>query len=350
MVVNRRKIPFILYLIFLILNFFYYNISNANPNPPILIKPTILKNLDFSEKFISVGQCKEENSRTFYAKVNGVVEYVAVEEGEIVKKNAVIIKIDTDIANATKDKVESAFTSAQAEYNRDLSLFNKKIISKENLDKVKATLENAKSDWVNALDKYNNMIIKAPFDGNIGVIHAQVGDNIKNGDYLFTLITNGKKAIYVELPQNLNTKVSKDSKVFLLSKAGRIKGDMIAISDYLNDNGSITAKIIFPSDTKIIHGSFVEVEIVFDHHNALAVNEKAVLKNNKGNFVYKISTDNVIEQIYVTTGSRNNDMIEIATDKLKRGDRVVLEGLTKVTDGSIVEISADEIANIKEKK
>lgn len=350
MFVDKKKIFQIIYILCFVLSIIVFNSSKANQTPTILVRPTKLSQQDFFEKYISVGQCKAENSRTFYAKVNGVVDYISVKEGEFVNKDTIIIKIDADVAESSKNKAESAFQSAQAIFNRDLSLFDKKIISKEAFDKSKALIENAKSDWISTLDKYDNMIIKAPFNGNIGVIHTQVGNDVKIGDYLFTIITNSEKIVLVELPENINGKINKNSQVFLLNKQDKIKGQIIAISDYLNDNGTITAKIIFPSETKIIHGSFVEVEIIFDHHIALSINEKAVLKNNKGNFIYKITPDNKIQQIYISTGSRNDNMIEISAPELQEGDLVVLEGLTKVTDGAVVDIIKDAITNIKEEK
>ncbi|RTK92353.1 MAG: efflux RND transporter periplasmic adaptor subunit [Rickettsiales bacterium] len=350
MFIDKKKIFQITYILCLVLSIIACNSSKANQAPTILVKPIKLNQQDFFEKYISVGQCKAENSRTFYAKVNGVVDYISVKEGEFVKKDTIIIQIDADVAEASKNKAESAFKSAQAIFNRDLSLFDKKIISKEAFDKSKALIENARSDWISTLDKYDNMIIKAPFNGNIGVIHTQVGNDIKIGDYLFTIINNSEKIVLVELPENINGKINKNSEVFLLNKNDKIKGEIIAISEYLSDNGTITAKIIFPSDTKIIHGSFVEVEIIFDHHIALSINEKAVLKNNKGNFVYKITSDNKIQQIYVSTGSRNDNMIEISAKELNEGDLVVLEGLTKVTNGATVDIIKDETTNTKEQK
>ena len=187
------------------------------------------------------------------------------------------------------------------------------------------------------------MIITAPFDGYVGVVHARTGDDIKMGDYLFSLIANGNKTIFVELPETLFGKIDKNSEIFALDTDNKkARGSVLAVSNYLNDNGTITAKLAFPYETKIMHGSYVETQIIFNKHRALALPEKTILKNNKGNFLYAISEENKIKQIYVKTGTRTGNMIEVISDDLKEDDLVVLEGLTKVYEGIQVQIIEEE--------
>ena len=71
--------------------------------------------------------------------------------------------------------------------------------------------------------------------------------------------------------------------------------------------------------------------------------EKAVLKNNQGDFVYAITPENKVKQIFVTLGVRANNMIELLSNELKEGDLIVLDGLTKVYDGAEVVINTDNI-------
>ncbi|GAB4162766.1 MAG: efflux RND transporter periplasmic adaptor subunit [Rickettsiaceae bacterium] len=309
----------------------------ADLQEAVLVEEAVVQSMDFYEKYTAVGQCKADNSRAYYAKETGTIDSIPIFQGQEVKKGDILITVDAEIAEATKAKAEAAFESAKTTYLRDVSLLDKKVISKEVVEKSKVLLENAKADLIMAQDKYDNMIIKAPFDGYIGVVHAQVGNDIKVGDYLFTIIAAGEKVIFVELPENLDEKVNNDSEVSLLdNNFDRVSGKIAAISNYLNNNGTITAKLVFPPLTKIIHGSFVEADIIFDRHKGLGIPEKAILKNNQGNFVYKITEDKKVKQVYVTTRTRANNFIEIMSDEIKEGDLVVLEGLTKVYEGSSV--------------
>lgn len=327
-------------LIAIILNI---KLANGKVLETIDIVPTKIISYDFYEQFTAVGQCKLENSKTYHAKVDGTIESISIIQGKNVSKGDVLITIDSALAKAKKSKAEASFESAKSIFERDLSLLTKKIISQEAADKSRVILETARADLANANSAYNNMIITAPFDGYVGVVHARIGDDVKTGDYLFSLIAEGKKTIFVELPETLFGKIDKDSEIFAsCTDNNKTPGSVLAISNYLNDNGTITAKLAFPDEAKITHGSYVETQIIFDKHKALALPEKAILKNDKGNFVYAISEENKIKRIYVKTGTRTGNMIEIISDELNENDLVVLEGLTKVYEGLQVNITEEE--------
>lgn len=329
--------------IILIAVIFNIKLANGEILESINVVPEKIISYDFYEQFTAVGQCKLENSKTYHAKVDGTINSISIIQGKNVSKGDILITIDSVIAKAQKSKAEASFESAKSIHERDLSLLAKKIISKDVSDKSKVALETARADLANANSTYNNMIITAPFDGYVGVVHARTGDDVKVGDYLFSLIADGKKTIFVELPETLFGKIDKNSEIFVLDiDNNKARGSVLAVSNYLNDNGTITAKLAFPCETKITHGSYVETQIIFDKHKALALPEKTILKNNKGNFVYIISEENTIKQVYVETGTRTDNMVEIMSDELKKGDLVVLEGLTKVYEGIQIQITEEE--------
>ena len=326
----------------------YASASTSKVVESVEVTATKVISNNFYEKYIVVGKSRAQNSKTYYAKVEGTVDTVAATLGLEVNKDDIILTIDSEIAEALKAKADAAYESAKSTYDRDASLGEKKILSKEALDKSRVALQTAKADLATINDKYQNMIIRAPFDGLVGAITTYVGNNTKMGDYLFTIIASGGKVINVELPESLSGKIDSNSEVSVYDTAGnKVKGHIDAVSDYLNDNGTISANITFPESTKILHGSYVEIEIIYDHHMGLGADEKAVLKNNKGNFIYKILPDNKLKQIYVTLKTRYDNLIEIFSEDINDGDLIVLAGLTKVHDGTSVSVVEPSITENK---
>jgi RND family efflux transporter MFP subunit len=318
--------------------------------PEILVEQAKIENYNFYSKFTAIGQCKSEHSKSYYAKVAGTIDSIAVNQGENVFTGNVLITIDEDMAKASKARAEAALNSAQTTHTHNLTLLEKKIIGSEVANKSEVALETAKSELTKAQDLYRDMIITAPYDSYIGVVNARVGDDVKIGDYLFSLIANGEKTVFVELPENMYSKIDQKSLIYTKDIDGnRIQGDVVAVSNYLNDNGTITAKISFPEKSKLIHGSYIEVELIFNQHQGLSVPEKAILKNNDGNFIYKITEENKAQQVYVTTGERTDDMIEIISGDVQNGNAIIVSGLTKVFDGADVKLK-DEMPTEQENK
>lgn len=310
----------------------------------VLVNPSKVTFAEFYEKYTAVGQFKHINSKDYFAKVSGKVDFVSGVQGSSLSKDNVLVTIDKEIADQLKAQAEANLYLAESNYNRDLSLLKKKFISEEVVNTSKAGLEKARNEYTKALNTYEDMIIRAPYDAYLGVIKVNVGDEVKANDYLFSLISKSDFHTFIELPQNLHGKVRITDEVNAIigSSDEKLAGKILAISDYASTTGTITAKLQFPYSSKLLHGSFVSAEIVFNRHKALALPEKAVLKNNQGNFVYAITPENKAKQVFVKLGVRTGNMIELISKELKEGDMIVVDGLTKIYDGADVTIAVPE--------
>lgn len=327
---------FIKYISFFILLISLSSMASKKEEEKITgVKATKVQIAELYDIFNIVGQCQNDNSRDYYANATGVVEKVSAHQGEIVKKGDILLVIDKNIAETTKSRAEALLNAKQEDFNRKETLFAKQFVSSEEHKRSKSELEDAKFNYSTALKTYNDMIITAPYPGKIGVIKSMVGDEVKIGDYLFSITgTKNSQSIFIELPESLSGKVGVNTEVLI---AGKIKSKIEAVSHYLSDNGTLTAKIILSMGTKILHNSYVDVMLIINPHKNLAVSESCIQRNNQGNFIYKIDGDTV-KQLYVKTGTRTKGLIEIISDDIKEGDLVVTEGMTKIGDGSKVKI------------
>lgn len=336
-----------LFIQLILLTILYQHNVLARPGNKIPVNPTLISTADFYQKYTAIGQAKLSNSKDYFAQIAGKVDFVLADQGAALAKNEILITIDRDIAEKSKIQTEANLYLAQSNYDRDLILLKKKIISEEGVNKSKAALEQARSDYTKALNTYNDMVIKAPEAGYVGVVKASVGDEVKVGDYLFSFTTKSDFYVFVELPEMMHGKILTSDNVSLKNERGvSVEGRVLAISDYVSNNGTITAKLEFPYNEELLHGSFVEVQIIFNKHKALALPEKAVLKNNQGDFIYLITPEHKVKQIFVKLGVRTGDMIESLSEELKEGDMIVVDGLTKVHDGA--EVVVNEASKKKE--
>ena len=316
--------------------------ASASPYDKILVKPTPIQAKELFDRFTAIGQCKNEQSRNYYAMADGRVDFVSIQEGDKVKAGDIILAIDQELAVATKNQANAALKLAESAYERSKNLFAKKFISQQALDTARGKFEEARQASAQGNKIHNDLLIKAPFDGEIGVVKARVGNRVKVGEYLFDIVATSNKTIIAELPEPLYGKVFNGNEVIITDTNGNVcKGRVSAISSYLSDSGTISVKIIVDKDNKLIHGSFVSAEFIINKHQALSLPEQTILKNEKGNFIYRIDDKNIVKQVYIHLGTRTDGAIEITSPDIKAGDLVVLEGLTKVTDGAQVELEKD---------
>jgi RND family efflux transporter MFP subunit len=329
-----------IYLVFLALPL--CALGNSFSMPPTIVKDIAVVKGDFFEKHLVIGKCLVEKSREYKANVQGRVDAVLAQQDSMIKEGEMIISIDRDLAIAAKNEAIASYESAYSNNQRDISLFKRKIISEEALYQSNVALEKAKNALNKSEKAYEDMIITAPFDGYVGVVKAKVGDEIKIGAYLFSIFSAGEKYFFVDLPEVLLGKINSDSIVYANDLDGNeIKGQVLAVSNYVSEQGTLNAKLTFPESSKLAYGSFVEITIIYNKHQGLALPEQAVLKNNDGNFVYKI-VDGKAKQEYIKLGTRTGAMVEVVSDNINIGDAVIIEGLTKVFDGSDIVVSEEK--------
>lgn len=313
----------------------------AEEQESIGIKATKVQMADLYNVFSVIGQCKSGMSRDYYANVSGRLDLVSTSQGGKIHQGDVLLIIDQDLAVAIKSQAEVSLRKAMASYNRDKELFAKKYISSDVLEKSNSELEEARLAFAKAMNSYNDMVLIAPFDGYIGIIKSKIGDKIKQGDYLFSIIAQNSTTnnILMELPEGLYNQVSESTNLVITdNKGGLINGKIAEISQYVSDNGTISAKVIIDSNSNIVHGSYVNIDLILNKHRNLVVPNQLVQSNNKGEyFVYKVN-DNKVQQLYVKLGTSLNGLTEIISSEIKEGDMVVLEGITKIYDGSVVKL------------
>lgn len=326
-----------LFIIF-ILNIISNNVYAQGFVHIIKIRPHQIELFDFYETYTAIGQSVFQNSKSYHANNKGRIDYLSDKQGQLVHKGDTILIIDKDISDNIKLAVAADLHRAESSYQRDLKLYEKKVINEETLIESRAALAESKRKYAESMKAYNEMHITAPFDGVIGAINAHLGDEVSVGDFLFTLFEVGQSEIIVNLPHTLHGKINNDSVVKIIDLTGEeVIGSVISVSEYLSNSGTMPVKIHIPPYAKMLNGNFVDVQIIYNRHKALSMPEKAVLKNNQGSYIYKIVDDNIVKQIYVKLGVRLQDMIEIIDGDIDAEDIIVLDGIVKIQDGDKVE-------------
>lgn len=129
------------------------------------------------------------------SKASGRIDDLPIEEGDFVKKNQLICRLDpTDVqaevdqAKANLDIAEAELTTAQNTYDRQMKLFDKSLISAEARDQASLSLAQAKGKMVSArisLDQANTRLsettVRSPIDGIILQKYVEVGQIIASG-------------------------------------------------------------------------------------------------------------------------------------------------------------------------
>jgi membrane fusion protein (multidrug efflux system) len=249
----------------------------------------------------------------------GYLEEVSVKAGQAVKKGDPMFKIVRPGYQATlvADTAEAKPAKGQA----------------------KATVAKAISGSTN---------IRAPFDGIVDRLRAELGSPVKDGDILTTLSDNSVVWVYFNVSEAeyleymASPKEDKENQKIDLVLANGSKfpqsGKISAIEAQFNNlTGNIPFRADFPNpDGLLRHGQSGTVLIHRTLKNALVIPRRSAFENLDRRYVYVIGRDAVVHRREVVIENETEDSFVI-----KKGvdvnDRIVLEGERQFRDGDKVE-------------
>jgi len=306
------------------------------------VETLVVKAKPGSQSWQSIGTVKAVQEVMVSSEVSGVIQSLAVNNGQLVNEGQVILNIRHADISANLEKDQAILTEKQLYYARLQRLFKTKTVSEETMTEALSSLQQAQAS-VNAdqalLDKY---IIKASFSGEIGIWQVDPGQLVQLGDPLVTL-TN-LSAVYIDfmLPAKaLNSIKVGDSIVFTTTSLGNFKwqGQIIAIDPQLDTaTRSIQLRAAVQNqDKKLVPRLYGEVTIVKILPPQLSIPQESVIYDPEGASVF-ILQKNIATKRQITLGMHIDDDVVVKTG-LRSGDEVVTAGMMKLFPGVQVSVN-----------
>jgi RND family efflux transporter MFP subunit len=172
---------------------------------PILVKITELKpgELRVIVNATTTSTIQSETEVTLSAQRTGRVVMLPVKEGDVVRKDALIARLDLTEEAVQSESVlgqsKATFDEAGKNLQRMEDLFAKGMVAQQDLDAVRRTYEVAKSQYEAAREdmqvKKNYSVIRAPFDGVVSKKYTEVGELLIPGKQIVTIVNPDR--IYV---------------------------------------------------------------------------------------------------------------------------------------------------------
>ena len=312
------------------------------------------------------------------ARISGYLQKSFFKEGDYVKAGETLFLIEpaeyqnaSNVAGANIQNIKAQLAYANKQLARAEELVKQDYIAKSkydeilaNRDALQAQLSAAQSSYKDTKRNLSYTIVKAPVDGRIGIIDVTVGNYVTPSSGSLTTI-NSTNPIYVTFPlssedyaaiSSIDKKANEKRRVELFFQNGG-KYNLEGVQDFLDNKvdqttGTVTMRATFQNpDNKLLHGEFVNVKVYANNPTLVPVVPiVAVQENQEGKYVYTIDKEGLPQLTYIKVQGQSGDNW-IVKEGLKQGDKVITEGILKVTPGSPVKIvSKKEMEAIKSKK
>lgn len=290
----------------------------------------------------AVGTLQSNESVIVRPEITGRVAEILFEEGQTVTKDAILIRLDDSIYRAQLAAAEAAAGLSRTNFTRADDLFKKKAGSERTLDEARAQRDSDAAAVALAQAALDKTVLKASFDGVLGLRRVSVGDYVTPGQDIVNLEDMSPLKVDFRVPEIFLTEIESGQEIEINVDAlpGQyIRGKVYAINPRVDEAGRslLIRATVDNDDNKLRPGLFARVHLVIDSNkNALQVPEQALIPQGDKKFVYRV-VDGKVEMVEIQTGLRRKGMVEV-TAGLGEGDTVVVAGQMKVQPGGTVTV------------
>ena len=298
----------------------------------------------------AVGTVLADASAMLRTEVPGQVMERHFEEGQRVAQGDQLFSIEAIILQAELNEAKANVDQSEAEYTRAQELVKSQLVSATEFDTARANYNVSVARLRSAESRFSKTVIRAPFDGFVGLRRINVGDYATIGQELINVVKLDPLRVDFSVPETLLARIQPGQTISVTvgAFAGEsFEGVVTAIDPQIDVTGhSMAVRARLPNgDLKLRPGLFAQVAVSLAvNPNAVMVPEEAIWPIGNSKIIYVVE-DGVANQRVVTLGDRKPGQVEIASG-LEPGEEIVVAGQMKLYPGAAVNpIPASNVQN-----
>ena len=370
----KYLIGFMLLIIFGLAGF-YWKKTSSKPaeeysqwSKPVPVRTVPVQRQDLQVEIKAIGTVIPTHTVNVQSQVAGVLQQIYFKEGQTVKKGQLLAQIDPAPfqvalaqAEGTRQQNLAQLHNAETELQRYQLLFKQDSIAKQQVEQqlalvnqLKGQIQANKAQVDAAKLQLSYTKIYAPIEGRVGFRQKDAGNLIQANESAGLVSITQVHPIFVQFAVaenhlvNLRQSLKNGDKV-LASAWDKTEqkqlalGHVQAIDNQIDiSTGTLKIKAIFINqDDALFPNQFVNVRLKTQTiQNAISIPSDAVQHGAKGSYVYIINPQNKAEIRMLKLGMTSNGQIEVL-DGLNGSEKVVLEGIDRLSEGKEVQIVAE---------
>lgn len=298
-------------------------------------------------------------------KLAGLITQVCVKEGQAVQAGQLLFVIDNSTYQAAVKQAAAVLNTAKAQmntarltYNNNKQLFDSHVIGQYELQSAEntytsaqAAVAQAKANLSSAKETLGFCFVKSPATGVIGSLPYKVGAYVSatSVDPLTTVSDTKIVEVFFSMTESdifdmtksagkISTVISDYPPVKLQIADGSIydhPGKVVKVSGVINQStGAVSMIAHFDNPDKLLRsGGTGSIIVPHNTSSSIVIPQQWVMEVQDKFFVYTLGKSNKVRYTEITVDPQNDGLNYIVTGGLHVGDKVVTNGITKLTDG-----------------
>jgi membrane fusion protein, multidrug efflux system len=334
-------------------------------SPPIPVTVARVQKADFPVYLSSLGTVQPYRTVTVRSRVDGQITKVGFRQGRMVMEGDVLVEIDSRpyqaaLAQAQAKKAQDEATLKDAKLNLDryLSLADKNVVTRQQLDTQQATVaqltaqvEGDDAATENAQTQLSYTTIKAPLTGRAGFRLVDPGNIVHASDQngIVTIVQLQPISVVFTAPEEAVPQINKALEagavpVRALSSDGLrtlAEGRLALVNNEVDEaSGTIRMKATFVNKDNVLWpGLSVATRVLADTlKDAIVVPDDAVRRGPDGLYVFVVGDDDKVS-VQPITVNQSGEGQSVVERGVTPGQKIVVAGQYRLVAGAVVQPS-----------
>ncbi len=314
--------------------------GGGKPNAgPTSVGIMVVRSESLDEKILTTGTIVPNEEVDIRSEVSGRVTSIGFREGDYVSRGMVLLRINDADLQAQLQKLNANRKLADANEQRLKRLFDKEAISRAEYEISQTNLTGTVADIENLKAQLAKTVIRAPFNGTVGLRQISVGSYISPASPIATLTNMNPAKIDFSVPAKYANIVRRGSRIQFTVEGSdsRRTGTVYAVEPKVNpETRALLLRAISPNPNgTMVPGAFARIEVVLSARgNAIVVPTEALIPEQNGQKVFVVRNHKA-ESVPVEIGLRTDKSVEIRSG-LSVGDSLITSGIQMVKPGGEV--------------
>ena len=285
----------------------------------------------------ALGNARANEAVEIRPEITAAITRIAFEEGQTVGKGEVLLELESSEPLADLAAARAALVDSTSQYRRSEELFKTRVVSASQLEQLEAKRD-ADQAAVNAAEaRLAQTVIRAPFDGQLGLRRVSQGSIVNPSTIITTLDDISLIKLDFDVPEVFLSRLQKGLSVTARSAAWpdqEFHGEVTTIDTRVDPiSRTIIVRALLPNqEALLLPGMFLTVSLLKDDVESLMIPEQAIVPERSNQYVFVLGMDLVVEKRAIRTGRRRPGEIEVIAG-LEPGEVVVVEGTQRVKPG-----------------
>lgn len=279
---------------------------------------------------------------TVIAKVGGEILNILAEEGDDVTAGQILAELDGDRLALESQQAEANLRKLQRDYQRNLDLKDKGLISTGDFEKIQYEMEAQQATFDLAQLEHSYTKIRSPINGVISRRSIKIGNTIDINTEAFQVTSLEPLVSYLHIPERefRRIKVGQTAKIIIDALQDALFDATVARVSPIIDPETGTFKItieVSDQSRNLKPGMFGRINIIYDRReNVLQIPRSAVIEESGQSVVFVVK-EGIAEKRTIVTRSSAGGNVEIL-EGISDNDEIVFVGHINLKNGAKVSV------------